>query len=388
MLFTYVAADRYLRTGGTLAFVITQEVFQSKGAGEGFRRFRLGDSGAVLGIRAVHDFVKLRPFKDAANKTAAVVLTKGTETAYPVPYHVWEPGMRRRALGARPLGGPHGPWQTLGADEEYVARLAGANPYKARLGANANPYGVFWMEVKDAHVGGLVEVRNLPEMGKRPIRPVVARIEPECLYPALRGADIQRWRATPRIHALLVQDPARGFGHPEALMRERWPRTLEYLEGFREELLSRALYRKYHAEAARPYYSQFNVGEATFAPFKVVWRRMAADLSAAVVSEWPGALGAKMLLPLETTTFIGTSSAEEAHYLCAVMNSAPVRRLVRSFSSAGRGFGTPFVASQIRIPEFDPADALHGRLSEMSRAMHEDCAAGWESEIDRAVLAF
>jgi hypothetical protein len=170
-------------------------------------------------------------------------------------------------------------------------------------------------------------------------------------------------------------------------MKALWPRTLEYLEGFREELLSRALYRKYHAEAARPYYSQFNVGPGTFAPFKVVWKRMSADLSAAVVSNWEGPLGLKMLLPLETTTFIGTSSAEEAHYLCAVMNSTPVRRFVKSFSSAGRGFGTPFVAGKIRIPKFDPSDALHRGLAEMSQDMHAASSAGCEEQIDRAVLA-
>ena len=45
MLFTYAAADFYLKPGGTLAFLITQEVFKSKAAGEGFRRFRLGGRG-------------------------------------------------------------------------------------------------------------------------------------------------------------------------------------------------------------------------------------------------------------------------------------------------------------------------------------------------------
>lgn len=41
MLFTYVAADRYLKKGKKLAFLITQEVFKTKGAGEGFRRFKV-----------------------------------------------------------------------------------------------------------------------------------------------------------------------------------------------------------------------------------------------------------------------------------------------------------------------------------------------------------
>jgi len=68
MLFTYTCADRYLRAKGTLAFVITHEVFKSKGAGEGFRRFQLGDSGAHLRVTRMEDMVNLKPFH-AANKT-------------------------------------------------------------------------------------------------------------------------------------------------------------------------------------------------------------------------------------------------------------------------------------------------------------------------------
>ncbi len=40
MLVLYAAADRYLRDGGRLGMVITQTLFQSKGAGDGFRRFQ------------------------------------------------------------------------------------------------------------------------------------------------------------------------------------------------------------------------------------------------------------------------------------------------------------------------------------------------------------
>ena len=38
MLFTYAAADHYLARAGKLGFLITQEVFKSKGAGEGFSK--------------------------------------------------------------------------------------------------------------------------------------------------------------------------------------------------------------------------------------------------------------------------------------------------------------------------------------------------------------
>jgi len=72
MLMTYVAAERYLKPEGTLAFLITQTVFQTAGAGEGFRGFRTHKRH--LGVRAVEDLASFNPFDDAANWTAIVVL--------------------------------------------------------------------------------------------------------------------------------------------------------------------------------------------------------------------------------------------------------------------------------------------------------------------------
>jgi hypothetical protein len=169
---------------------------------------------------------------------------------------------------------------------------------------------------------------------------------------------------------LVVQDPVARYGYAEDLLRARWPGVLNYLEQFREILLARALYRRYHRESARPYYSQFNMAASAFKPFKVVWRRMTNDIAAAVISGWDGPLGTKIILPLETTAFIGVESAEEAHYLCAYLNSNAVRSFVKSFSAAGRGFGTPSTIGRVRIPKFDPANATHRALAAISLGCH------------------
>ena len=49
MLMLYAAADRYLKPGGRLGMVITQTLFQTKGAGDGFRRWRLGGTARRSG---------------------------------------------------------------------------------------------------------------------------------------------------------------------------------------------------------------------------------------------------------------------------------------------------------------------------------------------------
>lgn len=170
MLFTYACADRYLRDGGVLGFIITQEVFKSKGAGEGFRRFRLGENGPDLKVLAMEDMVDLQPFQGATNKTALFTLQKGSATSFPVKVVEWrrKPGVgrvqpewtlpevrtktERIHLHAIPVDPARAvsSWQTATvANLALSARLKGKNPYVARLGARAEPYGVFWLNLKE-----------------------------------------------------------------------------------------------------------------------------------------------------------------------------------------------------------------------------------------------
>ena len=55
-------------------------------AGDGFRRFRLGDRQELKVIK-VNGLVELQPFEGASNRTSTVVLEKGEATDYPVTYN-------------------------------------------------------------------------------------------------------------------------------------------------------------------------------------------------------------------------------------------------------------------------------------------------------------
>jgi hypothetical protein len=387
MLFTYAAADYYLTKNGKLAFLITQEVFKSKGAGEGFRRFRIGDA-EPLKVTKAHDLVSVQPFEGAANKTALIILKKGANTKYPVSYTVWTrkggvgriptdlalkealPLLRRSRLLAQPIGYATGSWRTFTKRQRAVDRLAGANPYRARVGARVEPYGVFWLEVQQVMSNGDLIVRNLPAKGKRTIQEVEERIEPDLVFPGIRGSDIHRWLAKPGIFVLMTQDPQQRRGYPEPRMKSDWPRTYGYVLRFKRQLLDRAAYKKYHADAGSPFYSQYNVAQYTFARYKVVWKRMASDVIAAVVSQDKTPFGYKKVIPTDTTSLFATNNDAEAHYLCALINSTPVREFIKSYSSAGRGFGAPSVMNYVGIPKFDPSNELHQRLAEVSKAVH------------------
>jgi len=117
------------------------------------------------------------------------------------------------------------------------------------------------------------------------------------------------------------------------------------------------------------FYTMYGIGEYTFAPYKVVWKRMASDLEAVVLSKIKTPIGEKDVIPTDTTSLIPFKSAEEAHYVCAILNSSPVRFYVRSYSSGGRGFGAPSIIRHFGIPKYDKKE-VHWRVSELSKRAH------------------
>jgi len=409
MLFTYAAVDHYLCKGGKLGFLITQEVFKSKGAGEGFRQFRLGDRDTLKILKA-HDLVSVQPFEGAANKTAAIFLKKNDITKYPVSYTVWKrkkgigkiqtdlnlekalPLLTRQKLQAYPIGKSTGAWQTTEKGHEELRDIQGENAYQARRGASTEPYGVYWLEVTTVLSDGNLIVRNLPEKGKRKIKKTEERIEADLVYPAVRGSDIERWGTKPQIYVLMVQNPETSKPYPESRMKKDWPHTYNYLTKFKNILLSRGSKTVRELAERTEFYAMFGIGRYTVARYKVVWKRMASDMVAAVIGQAKTDFGYKIIIPTDTTSLFATEKEDEAHYLCAIVNSEPVRDFIKSYSSAGRGFGAPSVMEHIGIKKFDAKNTINKKLSQLSKELHKlknegkrDKIAELEKKVDKTV---
>jgi type I restriction-modification system DNA methylase subunit len=409
MLFTYASADYYLKRGAKLGFLITQEVFKSKGAGEGFRRFKLREDNFIKVLKA-HDFSSFQPFEGAANKTAAIILKKGEKTEYPLPYYVWTkkkrvgkipadkllsevlPSLQKKKFIAKPLNTPESAWQTFSDEFQYLSKIKGENYYSPHSGAYISPYGVFWLKIKQVLSGKNLLIQNLVEKGKTEIYSVEDAIESDLVYPALRGSDIQRWGYVSSVYILLTQDPTKRAPYSEIIMKSEWPKTYSYLTKFKEILLNRASRVLKDLMEKSAFYAVFGVADYTMSNYKVVWKRMTNDLIACVVSQYKTPFGYRTLIPLETTALIATDKEPEAHYLCAIINSTAVRDFIKSFSSAGRGFGTPSVMENVGIPKFDSKNKLHQKLADISKKCHQlkaerknDKVAKLEKENDELV---
>jgi hypothetical protein len=426
MLFTYVSADAYLQLAHSrLGFVITKEVFKNKGAAEGFRLFNVPARELALRPYRVDDLASLRPFH-AANKTACLFLEKSVPPRYPVPYFVWSklPSasmpenemtveearayLRTAKKMARPIGEDGSAWQTMmPAEQDTLRKLAGASSYKARIGARVEPYGVYWVEIVNASNQRKPLVVNLPELGSTPIDKITPRaVEPDFLYPALRGRDIKRWGFNQKVWVFILnKSTKREDWVEETVMRRKWPMTIQYLSTFKQILLTRANYWKFFghpiestheikeappgqhlrlrsrsADAYKyeiseaPFYMMFNIGPYTFAPFRVCWSRMANTIRAAVISEIETQIGLKQIIPTDTATIVPFEKKEEAHFFCSAANSSPFRWFVHSFSSAGRGFGSAGILKRVQVPVFNSRDKLHSELSSLSQACHTAAA--------------
>ncbi|HHW40560.1 MAG TPA: N-6 DNA methylase [Syntrophomonadaceae bacterium] len=404
MLMTYVAVDKYLRRGGKLGFVITQSVFKTSGAGQGFRRFLLPD-GTPFGPLVVEDMVKLNPFEGATNRTAVAVFSKGRGIQYPVTYTYW----KKRATGRGSSIGFDTPYEEVTGEKitfhqwyaepvnrsdatsawltarqkalQALHKVIGNSPYSAHEGANTGgANGIYWVEVTGRRPGGLVIISNVTEGARRNVHSTQAAVEPDLLYPLLRGRDVKRWSAIPSAHILMTQDPETRIGINEEFMKNRHPKTYAYLKRSETILRARRTQAIRRLMERGPFYSIFGVGKYTFAPWKVVWREVANELDAAVIGEQDVFGTKKSVVPDHTCVLVACDVREEAHYICAIINSAPARLAIRNYIVL---HPDPHILNNVNIPKYSPRDNIHLHLAHLSEAAHQAAAGGNEAEVQR-----
>ncbi|MEM4721391.1 MAG: N-6 DNA methylase [Candidatus Methanomethylicaceae archaeon] len=388
MLMTYVAADRYLRRGGKLGFVLSQSLFKTAGAGQGFRRFLLPDK-TPIGPVIVEDMLEIDPFEGASNRTTVAVFTKGQAVKYPVIYQYW----KKRLIGRGSKIGFDTPYKDVTSEKitfkdwraqpvdnsdltsawitaplklsKAVKNITGKSQYKAYAGSCTWLNSLFWVEITGNRPGGLSVITNITEGAKRKVENIVASVENKLLYPLIRGRDVNKWLASPSCHIIMTQDPIKRSGIKKETMESKYPKAYSYLARFEKILRSRSGYKRYFTEDD-PYWSIFNVGEYTFAPWKTIWRgEVATSLVAAVVGKDQNE---KIIVPDQTVYFVPFDSKEEAHYLCAIINSSPVRALYQMFSY--KHVSMDFIRG-ISIPKFSHGKKIHLKLSELSEDAHK-----------------
>ena len=388
-LMTYTVMDSLLKDGGRLGFVITQSLFKTS-AGSGFRRFELPPHNRQkrpIKVVYVDDMVALQPFEGASNRTAVMVLEKGKPTTYPVPYTVWRKVGRKRFtydstleevtqatkrlnFVAEPVDPKDltSPWLTARPKAlKAIRKVLGKSDYEAHEGVNTGgANAVYWVNIVLKRPDGLVVVRNITEGARVEVDEVTEPIEPDLLYPLLRGRDVQRWKAEPSAWIIVPRlKQSANTVIPLADMQTKFPRTYGYLKRFEDVLRKRADAMVKSALArGEPFYFYGAVGTYTFAPWKVVWREQASTMTASVV----GPKNSKPTVPDHKLMLVDCQSEGEAHFVCACLNSSIGQMVAVSYTVEIQM--DPHILEHIRIPRYEPKNPVHRRLSELSQEAH------------------
>jgi len=172
---------------------------------------------------------------------------------------------------------------------------------------------------------------------------------------------------------------------PESHLKRNYPKTYAYFRQFEKEIRACALLKQYFNPARDPFYSSYNVGEYTFQQYKVVWKEISPDIQAAVVND-----ESKAIVPDHKLVMVSFHHAEPAYFLCAILNSSPIRMLVRSYAMQTSISG--HVAEYARIPTYSKQNEVHQELAELARKCHEEkssnggeALASTETRIDELV---
>jgi len=393
-MLTYTVADKWLKLNGTLVFVITQTHFQSPSS-QGFRSFKINEDSNLIPIE-VDDLKKLKPFHKVANKTAIMRLKKvssETTVEYPIPYHVWEKAngnsaaipennTKQEVLGrveikkweATPVEGGNSPWAVLpkGRFQDMLSIQGRSDWLAGRKGVTTDLNGVYMVRIVDTNKkDGLVQIETRPEAGRSDIGPARRHwIEPDWLYPLLKGAsDFSACNLDIR-EELYVLVPNKGIinaayaSSSKQLLKLK--QTEKYFKAFKDRLLQRATYRQRQLKA--PYYSIYNSGSYTFAPYKVVWAEMSTTFKAVVITNKDVPLvGNRPFVPDHKVYFSEFSDASVAYFVCGLLNSKMVQEYIESHTIQ---IQVSNIFKHLNLPQYDGKKAAHKRISSLCEQAH------------------
>lgn len=392
-MITYTVADKWLKPEGNLVFVITQTLFQTPSS-EGFRRFHLNEKYSLIPIE-IDDLKDIKPFKGIANRTAIALFQKTARTAtpYPIPYNLWtnklpftktipeslskEQVLERistKPMEANPAGGLGSPWAILnpGRFAQLNTLQGNCEWIQGRKGITADLNGIYFVSIADVNEQlNRVQIITRPEAGKINIGPKQSFwIEPDLLYPLLKGSsDFKACRIT-RDHTLFTLVPNAGISresYQEASgnLQFRYPKTLHYFNTYHNILSRRSTYRLRMKGA--PFYAIYNVGEYTFAPWKVIWAEQGAFRAAVIGSEEVPLIGMRPFIPDHKIFFADFSEPQPAYYLCGLLNANSVVEYIESHNVSIQ-IGDIF--KHLSLPPFNSSDEKHILLSQKVQWAH------------------
>lgn len=418
MAVTYVAVDKYLKNNGNMVFLLPASFLKSTKGGEGFRKFSITrfKQNVPFAVDMVDDFSNVKLF---TIPTVAIKIIKDVEIKYPMhTYRVWEQTGKKspfdshakwidvekkltsHILSAQPVDGndKQSSWLTL-EDMDFANKVLDPSKtrfYCGRKGIEpAGAKGIYLLKKPIKSRDGLFLIENCIERQRRKdfIKKGIhkEKVEETYVYPMLGGRNIAKWQVKSNEYMLVPHSAMYKYGIPVKELEKTAPKTSEWLFYYYDELLaSRIQNGKFFNANTQPYYRLDNVGEYTYAPYKVLWKEQTGSMSAVVVSSYLKSIPNadkdlfsedKTIVVDSKVLMLGLENEDEAYYVCGIINAKDIVDIIDGYAiSTNRGID---VLKYLAIPKFNEYNKTHMEIVRYSKNIHKNFKLGSNTNINQ-----
>ncbi|MDU2896988.1 MAG: hypothetical protein E7B53_19735 [Clostridium sp.] len=264
-------------------------------------------------------------------------------------------------------------------------KIVGESYYNGRVGLGIYPKGLLLFSDVEKITDDIVRVKTYSD--KKTQKKFATRtpiLENKYLYPVIESPNIEAFKIKDIKYFAALPYTIDNIKKPieKDELEKQSEKLLSYYEENKNDLKKTDWNEKLQGKKGE-FYSLTRVGKYTFAPYKVVFRNNTKWVAAVVSSTKTPWNEEKMYIMLDHACSVAQRkdgkfiTEDEAHYICAILNSDIVREYIEK-SSDSRSFKTKF---PIRITEYDCTNIIHSELTEISKLAHLDRLVGKELNI-------
>jgi len=391
-LFYVRSCDLYLKDGGIIAFVMPRSVLTGAFHHANFKLFKK----PKMRLAKIYDLEDVSPLFNVPS--CVLIAVKGGETNYPV--------LARKYSGRLPeknLGLAEATKHLIASDYAYEPPKALTKSYyydHIRAGAAIYPRCFYFIEF-DVHPSLGIDatkpmVKTSEEVmsdAKEPWKNIrlSGNVESDFIYATLLGRDLVPFgyvKLRPIVLPVEVTSGGYRLLDVDDLMRRGYVHVGNWFEKVQE------LWEKKRTKKAEKTFPRVIDGinyqglltiQNPHIRYVVIYNSSGTNLVACVIdkkklSSFPVGkmeLSPKGFIAEKTTQFYETNDEQEAHFLCAVLNSKIVNEAIKPLQPRGLWgerhiMRRPFLCP---IPKFDKNDQLQLKLAELSKRCHTKIAS-------------
>lgn len=399
-LISNVTAENWLAKGGVMAILMPQSLLFQQSY-EGYRNFELFD-GRRLYFQEIVDWSKAgHPFSPVQQLFCTYIISENVRDytkGIPLKHVVLNKGQKLEKIknliseknfadyftlvsGVVGKASESRSAFTYARDSRELAAfntIAGVAGYIGREGVEYYPQELQLLTLKKANLQkntvnleSYQSAKSKISVGKR-----TPELETKYLRPLIKGVNISRFHVDASEYIVAFPYDEEHFKVPinKGTLLEDSPKLLTYYEQNKQYLMAQTEYSdKIIGDDAAPYYALARTGKYSHAEWYVIFRdntKWVSAVAGPIDTEWGGVKKPAFqnhcvsVCEREDGTFI---TEDEAHYICAILNSHIVEDYVLSTSDK-RTFK---IRIPVKIKAYNTENAVHLRLSELSKQAHD-----------------